>query len=209
MEFEGAHAIDGDAVAARLREDPSSLSSAGARSVAATLLADGAFSEPYCEWMPLWYELSLLAPIRYGEWRLRRVARQVAAAADVIVSAPRFSRPRDVTVDGRPALDAVSGFRERFVLADALLHVEWFVHAAAADGIGVPSALVERTRRESLGYYAGDRDRLSPDVREFQRLLFTDDAWVRDVDVAYGLSSALFGLWERILRAERERLRGD
>ena len=206
MEFDGVDAVDGKATASRLREAPSSLSPSEARSVAATLLADGAFSEPYCEWMPLWYELSLLPPIRYGEWRLRRVAREVASAADVTVTAPRFSRPRDVTVDGRPALDRVSGFRERFVLADALLHVEWFVHVAAADGIDVPSALVERTRRESLGYYAGDRGRLSDDVREFQRLLFTDDEWVRDVDGAYGLSSSLFGLWERILRAERERL---
>lgn len=209
MGFEGAHAIDADAVVARLHDGRSSLSPPEARSVAATLLADGAFSEPYCEWMPLWYELSLLAPIRYGEWRLRRIAREIAGAAGVSVTAPRFSRPRDVTVDGRPALDRVSGFRERFVLADALLHVEWFVHVAAADGIDVPSGLVERTRRESLGYYAGARDRLSDDVREFQRLLFTDDEWVRDVDAAYGLSSSLFGLWAELLRAERERLEGN
>jgi hypothetical protein len=208
MGFEGADALDGAQIAASLREDPSRLSPAAARSVAATLLADGRFSEPYCEWLPTWYELALIAPVRYGEWRLRRVAAAVADAANVTVTAPRFSRPRDVTVDGRPALAFVSGFRERFLLADALLHLEWFEHAAAADGIEVPAALVDRTREESLSYYGGKRDRLSEPVQRFQRLLFADDAWVRRVDESYGLDSYLFGLWERFLRAERERL-GD
>ncbi|WP_123619403.1 hypothetical protein [Halorubrum sp. CSM-61] len=206
MGFEGVDALDGTRIATDLREDPSGLSPAAARSVAATLLADGRFSEPYCEWLPTWYELALIAPVRYGEWRLRRVAAALADAASVTVTAPRFSRPRDVTIDGRPALARVSGFRERFLLADALLHLEWFEHAAAADGIEVPAALVDRTREESLSYYGGDRDCLSDPVRRFQRLLFADDAWVRRVDESYGLDSGLFGLWERFLRAERERL---
>jgi len=206
MGFEGANALDGTRIATDLREDPSRLSPDAARSVAATLLADGRFSEPYCEWLPTWYELALIAPVRYGEWRLRRVATAVADAGNVTVTAPRFSRPQDVTIDGSPALARVSGFRERFLLADALLHVEWFEHAAAADGIEVPTALAERTREESLSYYGGDRDSLSEPVRRFQRLLFADDAWVRRVDERYGLDSRLFGLWERILRAEHERL---
>ncbi|WP_200530409.1 hypothetical protein [Halorubrum sp. LN27] len=206
MGFAGTDALDGTRVVADLREGPSALSPAAARSVAATLLADGRFSEPYCEWLPTWYELALIAPVRYGEWRLRRVAGAVAEAASVTVTAPRFSRPRDVTVDGEPALARVSGFGERFLLADALLHLEWFEHVAAADGIEVPTALVERTRAESLSYYGGDRERLSEPVRRFQRLLFADDDWVRRVDEDYGLDSSLFGLWERILRAERERL---
>ena len=206
MGFEGVDAIDGDQIAADLRKEPSDLSPPAARSVAATLLADGRFSEPYCEWLPTWYELGLIAPVRYCEWRLRRVASEIADTASVTVTAPRFSRPRDVTVDGEPALARVSGFRERFLLADALLHLEWFEHAAAADGIEVPAALVEQTREESLSYYGGDRDRLSEPVRQFQRLLFADDAWVRRVDERYGLDSSLFGLWERLLQAERERL---
>lgn len=206
MSFGGVDAIDGARVADRLRTDHTVLSPAEARSVAATLLADGAFSEPYCEWLPTWYELALLAPVRYGDWRLRRVAATIAGAADVTVTAPRFSRPRDVTIDGRPALAGVSGFRDRFLLADALLHIEWFVHAAAADGIDVPADLVERTHRESLSYYGGDRESLSPPVRRFQRLLFADDAWVQRVNDRYGLNSRLFDLWERLLRAERERL---
>ncbi|WP_280587673.1 hypothetical protein [Halorubrum sp. Boch-26] len=209
MDFDGADAIDGARVADRLRADRATLSPAEARSVAATLLADGAFSEPYCEWLPTWYELALLAPVRYGDWRLRRVAGAVAGAADATVTAPRFSRPRDVTVDGRPALARVSGFRDRFLLADALLHLEWFVHAAAADGIEVPSDLVERTRRESLSYYGGDRGSLSPSVRRFQCLLFADDAWVGRVNDRYDLNSRLFDVWERILSGERRRLAGE
>ncbi|MFC7323860.1 hypothetical protein ACFQMF_04605 [Halorubrum rutilum] len=209
MDFAGADAIDGARAADRLRTDHAALSPAEARSVAATLLADGAFSEPYCEWLPAWYELALIAPVRYADRRLRRVAAAVAGAAGVTVTAPRFSRPRDVTIDGRPALARVSGFRDRFLLADALLHLEWFVHAAAADGIEVPSALVARTRRESLSYYGGDRESLSPAVRRFQRLLFADDAWVRRVNDRYDLHSRLFALWEDILRDERERLAGE
>lgn len=206
MGFAGADEIDAARVVDRLRTDHTTLSPPEARSVAATLLADGAFSEPYCEWLPTWYELALIAPVRYGDWRLRRVAAAVAGAAGVTVSAPRFSRPRDVTVDGRHALAGVSGFRDRFLLADALLHLEWFVHAAAADGINVPPDLVERTREETLSYYGGDRASLSPPVRRFQRLLFADDAWVRRVNDRYDLNSLLFGVWERILSAERERL---
>ncbi|WP_089384541.1 hypothetical protein [Halorubrum vacuolatum] len=208
MDFAGADEIDGPAVAARLRESPESLSPAAARSVSTTLLADARFSEPYCEWMPLWYELGLIAPIRYAEWRLRRIAGGLAADAGVTISAPHFSRPADVRIEGRPALERVSGFRERFLLADAILHLEWFVHAAAADGIAVPAELVERTRRESLAYYGGTRTSLSPRIRRFQRLLFGDDRWVRAVDTAYDLDSRLFGLWERLLVEERRRLGG-
>ena len=206
MGFEGAEERDGDRVATALGEAPDELDPAAARSVATTLLADAAFSEPYCEWMPSWYELSLIAPVRYADWRLRRVAGAVADAADITVTAPRFSRPQDVRIDGHLALEGVSGFRERFLLADALLHLEWFAHAAAADGITVPDNLLVRTRRESLSYYAGNRDRLSPDVRRFQALLFTDDQWVKRVDETYGLNSRLFGYWERLLTEERRRL---
>ncbi|WP_423996600.1 hypothetical protein [Halorubrum trapanicum] len=209
MGFPGADALDDDRTVRRLRTAPGELTSAEARSVAATLLADGAFSEPYCEWLPTWYELALIAPVRYCDWRLRRVAGAVADGAGVTVAAPRFSRPTDVRIDGAPALSRVDGFRERFLLADSLLHLEWFDRVAAADGIEVPDGLVARTREESLSYYGGERDRLSPDVRRFQRHLFADDRWVRRVDEAYDLDSALFGLWERLLRDERRRLSDD
>ena len=206
MGFSGVDALDDDRTVRRLRSAPDELTPAAARSVAATLLADGAFSEPYCEWLPTWYELALIAPVRYADQRLRKVAGRVARGASVTATAPRFSRPTDVYIDGAPALSRVSGFRERFLLADSLLHLEWFDHVAAADGIDVPADLVARTREESLSYYGGERDRLSPEVRRFQRHLFGDDRWVRRVDDAYDLDSRLFGLWERLLRDERRRL---
>lgn len=179
-----------------------------ARSVAADFLADATYAEPYCEWMPLWYELGLLPFNRIAERRLRVAARTVVRRAGVgPTSAPRFSRPRDVYVDGTSATGVVEdlGFTERFVVADALLHLEWFVHVARESGVSVPPALVSRTRSETLAHYLADGS-LSPEVRRFQHALFADDAWVRGVDDAYGLDSALFAVWEGILRRERERL---
>jgi len=70
----------------------------------------------------------------------------------------------------------------------------------------VPQGLIDRTHEESLAYYTGHRESLSPQVRRFQAALFADDRWVREIDAAYGLDSTLFELWERLLRAERERL---
>lgn len=206
MDFAGVDRIDGEAVAAALRRDPATLSRREAESVVGVLLGDAVYSEPFCAWMPTWYELAVVPLARLLERRLRAIARRVAAAADLVVTAPRFPRPRDTLVAGRSPLADVSVFRERFVLAAAVTHVEWFRHAAAADGIDVSEALLDRTRRETLAYYAGDRGTLSPRVRRFQRLLFSDEAWVRDVDAAYGLDSWLFALWARLLGAERRRL---
>ena len=73
----------------------------------------------------------------------------------------------------------------------------------------MPSGLAEQTRTAALSYYDGGSDELSAPVRRFQRLLFADDAWVRRVDERYGLNSRLFGFWERLLSAERERLAAE
>lgn len=206
MGFETADFVEYEAGvdAMRAGRSPSAVAPEIRRSIAADLLADAVFSEPFCEWLPLWYELSLLGPVRYCEYRLRRVA--APYCQEIAVSVPRFSRPGDALVDGRPAPAHIDGFRGRFVLADAILHLEWFVHVARESGIVVPQALVERTREESLAYYTGHRESLSPRVRAFQAALFADDRWVREIDAAYGLDSTLFGFWERLLRAERERL---
>ncbi|XVH30525.1 hypothetical protein ACNS7O_08945 [Haloferacaceae archaeon DSL9] len=204
MSFDGA-LVDRERGVEAMRAGRADVDPALGRAIAGTLLADAAFSEPFCEWMPLWYELGLYAPIRYADWRLGRVARRYARGLDA-VSVPRYSTPDAVLVAGRPATAHVSGFARQFVLADAVLHLEWFVHAARESGVVVPQSLVERTRRESIAYYAGRRSSLSPEVRRFQALLFTDDEWVRAIDRTYGLDSLLFTAWERILRAERERL---
>jgi hypothetical protein len=206
MGFDGVGRIDGPDVAATLRTDPAALSRREAESVVGVLLGDAVYSEPFCAWMPAWYELAVVPLARVLERRLRRIARQVAAATGLIATAPRFSRPRDTLVAGRSPLSGVSGFRERFVLAAAVTHVEWFRHAAAADGIDVPAGFLDRARRETLAHYAGDRRTLSARVRRFQQLCFSDETWVRDVDAAYGLDSWLFALWARLLGAERRRL---
>ncbi|GAB6860307.1 hypothetical protein ACFR97_09825 [Haloplanus litoreus] len=206
MGFPGVDAVDGERVTAALRTDPATLSPSEAESVVGVLVGDAVFSEPFCEWMPAWYELALWPAARVLERRLRAVARRVAGATGLTVTLPRFSRPRDVIVAGRSPLEGVSGFRERFVLAAAVTHLEWFAHAAAADGIEVPAAFLSRARAETLAHYAGGRPTLSPRMRRFQRLLFTDDAWVRDVNDAYGLTSWVFDRWARWLGAERTRL---
>jgi hypothetical protein len=206
MGFPGVDRIDGGAVTATLRSDYTTLSRREAESVVGVLLGDAVYSEPFCEWMPAWYELAVVPLARVLERRLRRLAREVAATADLTVSLPRFPRPRDVFVGGESPLAGVSGFRERFVLAAAVTHVEWFRHAAVADGIDVPAGFLDRAIRETLEYYAGSRPTLSARVRRFQHLCFSDETWVRDVDAAYGLDSWLFALWARLLGAERRRL---
>ena len=190
-----------------LREDRRDAPERVARPLVATLLADAAFPDPFCEWTPVWYELALAGPCALASWRLRRVATRYAADLDG-VGVPRFPRPRDLLVDGAPATRGVSGFTDRFLLADAVLHVDWYVHVAREAGVAVPTDLSERTRRESVRFYREGRDpaTLSPNVRRFQSALFADDAWVRGLDEAYGLDSALLGVWERLLRAERKRL---
>jgi hypothetical protein len=206
MGFSGADRVDGEATAATLRANPAALSRREAASVVGVFLGDAVYSEPFCEWMPTWYELAVVPLARVLERRLRRLAREVAAATGLTATAPRFPRPRDTIAGDESPLAGVSGFRERFVLAAAVTHIEWFRHAATADGVDLPAGFLDRASRETLGYYAGSRRALSPRVRRFQSLCFSDDAWVRDVDAAYGLDSWLFGLWERLLGAERRRL---
>ncbi|PSQ06757.1 hypothetical protein BRC97_05640 [Halobacteriales archaeon QS_6_71_20] len=203
-----------DATVAALRAGETALSPGTARVVAATYLGDAEFGPPFLAYTPRWYRLALAGPVALARRRLRRVAAPFLARApegeDRPVE-PSFSRPAELTV-GADAVRAVrdaggrEAFEASFLLADAVLHTEWFADVARAAGVAVPATLVERTRRESAAYYAGRRDSLSSDVRRFQRLLFADDAWVRDVNASYRLNSALFGAWERILREERRRL---
>lgn len=177
-----------------------------AQTIVADLLADAAFGGPFLEWTPLWYELALTGPTYFAGWRLKRVARKYADTLEH-VSVPRFSRPQDVLYEGRPALNRVSGFADRFAFASAVIHLEWFDYVATECGLPVPPELISRTREETVAYYVGARpmEDLTPTVRRFQHLLFSDDVWVRDVNRRYDLDSALFDLWERILRRERQR----
>ncbi len=197
---------------AAMREDETEIDPEVARVVAGVLLGDAAFGRPYLPWTPRWYRLLLAGPIALADRRLSAVAepytQRARADGNGPVERPTFSRPDDVNLDGTPLSAMLSelSFAERFLLADAILHVEWFRDVARHCGITVPESLLNRTIRESAAYYSGRRATLSPAVRRVQHALFADDAWVRDVDVTYGLNSTLLGLWERILRRERRRL---
>jgi hypothetical protein len=172
-----------------------------ARAVATVLLGDAVFTPPYLTWMPGWYRAALSVPA----WVLRRKLTGVARRYAPRVTSPAFSTAGTVRVEGSPAVAHVEGFRDRFVLAAAVLHLEWFVDVAPALGVSVPDDLVERTRRESVEHFTGLGE-LGPEPRRFQAFLFSDDKWCRRVDEAYDLDSRLFGLWERLLRDTREAL---
>lgn len=211
---------------ARLSRGETTLPRGVAPVVAATYLGDAEFGPPFLAYTPRWYRLALAGPVSLARRRLRRVAEpfvqqtatgglhatdggDLTAVRDSL--SPTFSHPSDLDVGAtrvHAVRDAggVEAFRRSFVLADAVLHTEWFADVARAAGVDVPQTLVERTIRESAAYYTGERNALSPRVRRFQRLLFADDAWVRDVDTSYRLNSTLFGVWERVLREERRRL---
>lgn len=216
---------------AALRDGRADLTPSTARVVAATYLGDAEFGSPFLAYTPRWYRVALAGPVALATRRLRRVAMPFAERAmtadsdsdgdgdaarlpDGRPTGPDYSSPADLHV-GADAVRAVrdrggvEAFEASFLLADAVLHTEWFADVARADGIVVPQDLVEATVRESAAYYTGHRESLSPEVRRFQRLLFADDAWVRDVDTSYRLNSMLFGAWERVLRAERRRLGRD
>lgn len=179
MGFEGA-AIDATierattAMAANRTDVPPAV----ARSIAAVVLGDANWWLPLGTWVPLrWAALS-----GFRAWplfvNLRRVGNRYAAALETF-EVPTFSTRWDVFVAGKPAVEHVSGYTERLVLADSLLHLEWFVAVADDHGVTVPDGLVEQTRRESLLYFTGHRDDLSPAVKEFQYHLFADGEWIR------------------------------
>ncbi|ERH13406.1 MAG: hypothetical protein J07HB67_02445 [halophilic archaeon J07HB67] len=189
---------------AAMRADRTEVSPALARTIGAVLSGDAAFGRPFLRWTPRWYRLLLAGPIGLADRRLTRVATPYVDRGGV--ERPSFSTPETVTVDGQPLDLSGIGFADRFLLADALLHVEWFRDVAEACGLAVPDQLLDRTRRESAAVYAGRGGSLSASVRRVQFALFGDDAWVRDVDTTYRLNSTLLSVWEGILRRERHRL---
>jgi len=200
---------------AAMRENRTDVSPALARTVGGVLLGDAAFGRPFLRWTPRWYRLLLAAPIALADRRLSRAAAPYADRGGV--DRPSFSTPDAVAADSESSLDTVAagdslpelselGFTDRFLLADAVLHVEWFRDVAAVCGLSVPEGLLDRTRRESVAVYTGQRASLSPAARRVQFALFSDDAWVRDVNATYRLNSTLLSVWEGMLRRERGRL---
>jgi hypothetical protein len=205
--------IHRDRGVAAMRGNRTDVSPALARTVGGVLLGDAAFGRPFLRWTPRWYRLLLAAPIALADRRLSKVAAPYADRGGV--DRPSFSTP-DTVAAGESSSDTVAasdplnlselGFTDRFLLADAVLHVEWFRDVAAVCGLSVPEGLLDRTRRESVAVYTGQQASLSPAARRVQFALFGDDAWVRDVNATYRLNSTLLSVWEGILRRERRRL---
>lgn len=187
---------------AAMRANRTDVSPALARTIGAVLSGDAAFGRPFLRWTPRWYRLLLAGPIRLADRRLTRVAAPYVDRGGV--DRPSFSTP-DAVAGGTADLSGLE-FADRFLCADAVLHVEWFRDVATACGLAVPEALLDRTHRESVAVYAGRRASLPPAARRVQFALFGDDAWVRDVNTAYRLNSTLLSVWEGILRRERRRL---
>lgn len=193
---------DVDAAVEAMRSDDTDVDDRTARLIAVVLAGDAAFYTAFIDWFPAYRVLS-----RPLDWVFSRKLRRIAALYDgaestgiagwirnypgVLDEPPAFSRPNDVPVDGRPPTAYADSFGDRVALSDAVLHAEWFAHAAAYVDVDLDHGLVERTVEESPAFFAGVTDDLSEEVTRFQRALFRDADWLRDVDRLYGLDSVI------------------
>ncbi len=159
--------------------------------VATVLVGDAEFYTAFIDWFPLKYRV-FARPLEYTfNPRLHGVAAEYVGGDGVrdLRSEMEYSTAGDHIVDGEPAMSYVDGVGDRTVLADSVLHVEWYHDAASRLGVEVDTGLVERTLEESPRYFCGLDDELTEDVAAFQRALFRDSDWLRDVEAAYGLDS--------------------
>lgn len=200
-DHDGLDATVDEAVAA-MRAGDTDVDDRVGRLIAVVLAGDADFYTAFIDWFPPYRVAARPLDWVFGR-KLRRIAAMYAPGGPevggfrgwlrnypgVLDESTAFSRPADVRVEGRPATAYVDGFGDRVVLSDAVLHTEWFAHAAQAVGVDIDGSLVERTLRTSPGYFAGVRDELPDDVRGFQRALCRDADWLRDVDRLYGLDS--------------------
>jgi hypothetical protein len=159
--------------------------------IATVLVGDAAFYSAFVDWFPLKYRV-FARPL---EWTFNPKLRGVAARyvgddrVEEMLREMEYSGVEDHLVEGRPAMSYVDGVGDRTVLADSVLHTEWYRDACERLDVAHDPELLGRTVEESPAYFAGRRDGLSDDVAETQRHLFLDAEWLRRVDRAYGLHS--------------------
>ncbi len=176
--------------------------------VATVLVGDVEFYTAFIDWFPMKYRV-FARPL---EWtfnpRLLDVASRYVAERGVqeLRADMSYSDADDHVVDGEPAMSYVDGVGDRTVLADSVLHTEWYHDAASRLDVEVDTGLVERTLEESPGYFCGVEDELSADAAAFQRALFRDSDWLRDVEEAYGLDSWVMTRAADAIEAEVEAL---
>ncbi len=73
-----------------------------------------------------------------------------------------------------------------------MLHAEWYDWVASKVGVVIDDGLIDSAIKEGLYYFSGEMDVMTPEIREFQRVLFMDYIWIRGVHDKYDLSSYLF-----------------
>lgn len=156
-----------------------------ARSVASVLIGDAEWFRPFAAWQSITHRVRNIVRTAPLIRALRSVGGAYANAVPEF-EPPTFSRPEDVTIDGRPAAEYLEDAERRLVLATSLLHLEWYVDVARHHGVAVPADLVERTWFESKRYFAGVSDELSERVRDFQFWLFQDVHWIEKFERHYG-----------------------
>jgi hypothetical protein len=172
-----------------------------ARLIAVVLAGDADFYSAFVRWFPWRYrvfvvdldhifrrKLRRLAAI-YGDTDGARTWRDYLACYPGVLDPPSSYRaPQDVRVEGVPATRHVSGYADRTVLVDSVLHVDWYAHTARYVGIDVPETLVRDTVEEGARFFAVGGD-ISTEAARFQHALFADADWLRGVNEAYDLSS--------------------
>lgn len=172
-----------------------------ARLVAVVLAGDADFYRAFVRWFPWRYRVFVVDLDHVFRRKLRRLAalyaddrrergwRDWLACYPGVLDPPSsYSTPEDVLVEGVPAPRHVSGYSDRTVLVDSVLHVEWYAHAARYAGVDVPENLVERAIEEGARFFAVGGD-ISSEAARFQHALFADADWLRGVNEAYDLSS--------------------
>ena len=177
----------------------------------AVLVADAEYWWPIGRWLPRGYALLMrglshalrrkllklaglyTGTLKKGFWEFYHAYPTVRER----LGTPGYSDPGDCTVEGKPATAYVGGlsldaFARRTVLGDSVLHVEWYEYVAEKTGVEYDANLCERAKEESPAYFAGVTDELGDDVRGLQRVMFTDDDWIREFHEEYSLRSVLF-----------------
>ena len=171
-----------------------------ARLVSVVLAGDADFYRAFVRWFPWRYRVFVVDLDHIFRRKLRRLAAAYAhdrehgwgdylACYPGILDPPSsYSKPEDVLVEGVPPTRHVSGYADRTVLVDSVLHVEWYAHAARYVGVDVPEELVRDAVKEGARFFSVGGD-ISPESACFQHALFADADWLRGVNEAYDLSS--------------------
>jgi len=168
------------------------------RSIVSVLKGDAFWYGPYTQWLPRGWKRMLKALSRPMKRNLNSTADLYSMNIDAFNS-PNFSTPEKVVVNGEKATKFVSGFDDRFVLGASLLHTEWFFDVIDDHDIELSDGLEQQVLHESKLYFTGQSNRLSPDVRRFQRSAFNqDDIWINRVNDEYNMNSRIMRRGARV-----------